>query len=371
MASASDEEWYNFLDRYIPFEVNSRRPKSLEKELRKVIPIIPSTSRTGPRDMESFKLYLREVIFNYGILYEETLNLSESEYNPSLISVMLRIIDYLSLPCHIDEDFYAEFMKHKREITQLQEEIKELRLQNSKLMKHLTKESLFKSSYMKVMNVLHLSQERNQGMVKVKINYGKYCNSPRFRSELFKIEAKFKLDKSSLKTEEKESRTSEPLLCDIRRLSIQEVNPNLEDRVVRKEHICQTETVVKKLSGIVKSELMCVICRDVISKPMLLQCGHMFCETCLHFWSKVNSACPYCRSQIQGKVKVPIDSFMVEMCKLILSNCNMKRSKLKPSESKTSRSSIFKTSDTRTIRRSFNRRSARAEVPSLAENQRN
>lgn len=66
---------------------------------------------------------------------------------------------------------------------------------------------------------------------------------------------------------------------------------------------------------------------------MLLQCGHMFCETCLHFWSKVNSACPYCRSQIQGKVRVPIDSFMVEMCKLILSNCNMKRSKLKSSES--------------------------------------
>lgn len=101
-----------------------------------------------------------------------------------------------------------------------------MRVQNSKLMKHLTKESLFKSSYMKVMNVLHLSQERNQGMVsdthiqhfrnfhlgrkswvncrffsswcfevKIKINYGKYCNSPRFRSELFRIEAKFKLDK--------------------------------------------------------------------------------------------------------------------------------------------------------------------------------
>lgn len=138
-----------------------------------------------------------------------------------------------------------------------------------------------------------------------------------------------------------------------------------------------------------------------IFQPILLQCGHMFCETCLHHWNEVKPACPFCRSKIQCNVKVPIDSFMVEMFKLILSNCNMRRSRLiKPSEptSKTdntdvmrvifmkiitkpvnivlpltenSPSWILKTSDTRTLRWSFNRRPDRSEVSVEEENLRN
>ena len=42
----------------------------------------------------------------------------------------------------------------------------------------------------------------------------------------------------------------------------------------------------------------CPICHDVYSSPMLLQCRHIFCESCVTTWFDREQTCPLCRARI-------------------------------------------------------------------------
>ncbi|KAG0233880.1 hypothetical protein BGW42_007087 [Actinomortierella wolfii] len=42
--------------------------------------------------------------------------------------------------------------------------------------------------------------------------------------------------------------------------------------------------------------LKCQICWDVPSVPTATQCGHVYCEECIHTWLRFNRECPVCRS---------------------------------------------------------------------------
>ena len=39
----------------------------------------------------------------------------------------------------------------------------------------------------------------------------------------------------------------------------------------------------------------CSICLGEIIKPTTLDCGHIFCRTCIQLWSQRSLECPYCR----------------------------------------------------------------------------
>ena len=42
----------------------------------------------------------------------------------------------------------------------------------------------------------------------------------------------------------------------------------------------------------------CPICIDLLVFPMILQCGHTFCNSCLFEWTKLHLECPTCRNKI-------------------------------------------------------------------------
>lgn len=42
----------------------------------------------------------------------------------------------------------------------------------------------------------------------------------------------------------------------------------------------------------------CPICHDKYVSPVLLQCHHIFCETCITFWLDRILTCPLCRAKI-------------------------------------------------------------------------
>lgn len=52
--------------------------------------------------------------------------------------------------------------------------------------------------------------------------------------------------------------------------------------------------------------LMCPVCRDQLSHPVALPCGHVFCQTCINRIATIDSTghrltCPVCRRRFQMK----------------------------------------------------------------------
>jgi len=45
----------------------------------------------------------------------------------------------------------------------------------------------------------------------------------------------------------------------------------------------------------------CSICLDSIEthNKKTLECGHVFCKSCINHWCRINSTCPYCRKPIK------------------------------------------------------------------------
>jgi Ring finger domain len=43
----------------------------------------------------------------------------------------------------------------------------------------------------------------------------------------------------------------------------------------------------------------CPICQDLPREPLKLQCGHIFCETCITEWLDRERTCPMCRSTVR------------------------------------------------------------------------
>jgi hypothetical protein len=65
-------------------------------------------------------------------------------------------------------------------------------------------------------------------------------------------------------------------------------------------------------------DLMCLVCRELLCKPVSLWCGHSFCQDCLNKWMLSSSqSCPSCRQKIPtGKciqVNQAISAFLSHM----------------------------------------------------------
>jgi rubrerythrin len=42
----------------------------------------------------------------------------------------------------------------------------------------------------------------------------------------------------------------------------------------------------------------CIICMDTVKNPVMLDCTHLYCGSCIFKWVKDNKNCPYCRTPI-------------------------------------------------------------------------
>ena len=62
-----------------------------------------------------------------------------------------------------------------------------------------------------------------------------------------------------------------------------------------------TEETSKFMKNMLLNRLQCSICTEILSKPLVLNCGHTFCQKCLEKWIEQKgkkSDCPNCRNRI-------------------------------------------------------------------------
>ena len=45
----------------------------------------------------------------------------------------------------------------------------------------------------------------------------------------------------------------------------------------------------------------CPICYEIMQAPIILACGHTFCEDCAQEWCGRDRTCPLCRAPVQKK----------------------------------------------------------------------
>ena len=75
------------------------------------------------------------------------------------------------------------------------------------------------------------------------------------------------------------------------------------DLAIEKEEVEKFKDEIRVMS---ESQLQCSVCSEVIVGANTINCGHTFCEYCLHEWQKKKSNCPLCRTDIKHKVAVRI-----------------------------------------------------------------
>jgi len=59
----------------------------------------------------------------------------------------------------------------------------------------------------------------------------------------------------------------------------------------------------------------CIICMDTVKNPVMLDCTHLYCGSCIFKWVKDNKNCPYCRTPILSYDKlIAIVNEKVDTC---------------------------------------------------------
>lgn len=61
----------------------------------------------------------------------------------------------------------------------------------------------------------------------------------------------------------------------------------------------------------VKREYECPICKSIISNPLVTQCGHRFCSTCIEIHLDYKKKCPICRKNLIGSMLGPCKELVV------------------------------------------------------------
>ena len=79
-------------------------------------------------------------------------------------------------------------------------------------------------------------------------------------------------------------------------LKLKNVNNDIE---IQKEKI---NSLTERISYI--SSKSCAICMDLITNPIMIECTHIYCGSCLMRWLKTNKNCPICRQNITGTDKL-------------------------------------------------------------------
>jgi len=56
-----------------------------------------------------------------------------------------------------------------------------------------------------------------------------------------------------------------------------------------------------------ESAFLCSICLDHVKNPVLTQCGHLYCWTCLYRWLNTqHTTCPVCKAGVSKENVIPI-----------------------------------------------------------------
>ena len=79
-------------------------------------------------------------------------------------------------------------------------------------------------------------------------------------------------------------------------LKLKNINNDIE---IQKEKI---NSLTERISYI--SSKSCAICMDLITNPIMIECTHIYCGSCLMRWLKTNKNCPICRQNITGTDKL-------------------------------------------------------------------
>lgn len=51
--------------------------------------------------------------------------------------------------------------------------------------------------------------------------------------------------------------------------------------------------------------MACAICLSDVVNSYTTICNHIFCESCIKLWKRINITCPLCRTQIQKIEYIP------------------------------------------------------------------
>ena len=61
------------------------------------------------------------------------------------------------------------------------------------------------------------------------------------------------------------------------------------------------------LSSSAESAFLCSICLDPVKNPVLTQCGHLYCWSCLYRWLNTqHTTCPVCKAGVSKENVIPI-----------------------------------------------------------------
>ena len=75
---------------------------------------------------------------------------------------------------------------------------------------------------------------------------------------------------------------------------------NINNEIMNQEE--KIKNLMERISYI--SSKSCSICMELITNPIMIECTHVFCGSCLIRWLNTNKNCPYCRININSPDKL-------------------------------------------------------------------
>uniref|UniRef100_A0A1B6EI08 E3 ubiquitin-protein ligase CHFR n=2 Tax=Cuerna arida TaxID=1464854 RepID=A0A1B6EI08_9HEMI len=105
-----------------------------------------------------------------------------------------------------------------------------------------------------------------------------------------------------------------------------EVVKDLERRIQEKDKAAEK---LKKDIEVLEEELQCSICAELFIEPTVLNCGHMFCKTCIDEWKTKKKICPMCRAKIVTSVRIfTVDTIIEKNVALLSAEARSRRESL-------------------------------------------
>jgi E3 ubiquitin-protein ligase RNF5 len=79
-------------------------------------------------------------------------------------------------------------------------------------------------------------------------------------------------------------------------------------KVMAEDNVTEEKRDVEKSVGSDGSFFDCYICLDLSKDPVVTNCGHLYCWSCLYQWLQVSEAkeCPVCKGEVSVKTVTPI-----------------------------------------------------------------
>ncbi|CAL9236560.1 unnamed protein product [Arabidopsis halleri] len=79
-------------------------------------------------------------------------------------------------------------------------------------------------------------------------------------------------------------------------------------KVMEEDNVTEEKRDVEKSVGSDGSFFDCYICLDLSKDPVVTNCGHLYCWSCLYHWLQVSEAkeCPVCKGEVSVKTVTPI-----------------------------------------------------------------